>query len=514
MKHTARIAWNVLTNYAREVLLALLALIVNPLLFRWLGEEAYGVFALVLVAEGFLYLLDVGVTHAVARFVSRYLAQGRPEQISAVVSTALAIYAVLGLLAFGLTAGLGPPLLPFFQVPEHLLPAAVVLVRLVGLGLGIRFFCYAFEGALRGFERFDFSNLSYLTERAVFAATVLPAIYFGEGGLVAVGLCSLAAVVAGNILRVLFTFRHFPQLRLRPSLLSRSTFAEIARFGGMASLTQVASFSQGNVTRLLIAGLLGTTLLGYYNLLMIFVSLLLRAATAVSIVVMPSASRFEATQDTARLQALLLGGSRLILTIVVPAAVWLMVMSTPLTLVWVGPELAAYALVLTGLVAVHLPEFVTGAGEMVLLGAGHAKVLGLLYVSTSGIIIGAAALLLWLTELGLFAPVIALGLGFGVRRLILIVYMCRRIGLPTAIYLREVLAPVLVAGAGTALTLGLLRWGLEVFDWPRVILTVVVGGGIHLALSWFLVLNQAERGRVGQLLHDSWRRLARVREPS
>jgi len=512
MRQGVLILWNALTNYAREAILLVLTLVVNPFLYHRLGADAFGVVALTGNTVGFFYLLDIGMGHAVARFVSKYAALSEVQRVRAVVSTAVVVYVFLGAVVTVLVGGLGLFLLPQIGVPASVQVEARWVIVLLGLGLGLRFVGYAFEGTLRGLQRFDICNLALLAERVVYAGTSMLVVGVWKQGLLAVGYCLLGSLVVVDLIWLLGAFAVYPSLQVRLGSVSRAALGEMLRFGALAALTQVTSFLERTATPFLISSFFTSTVLGHYNLVMVVVTLQLRLATAVSVVVMPAASRLEALNEGAALKRLVLDGSRAVLGLVVPSAIWMMVMAAPLLETWIGPTLGPYSGLLVGLAAVQLVDSLCGVGDMVLLGMGRARPVGGAYLVSSALMIGVLMPLLWATPLGLYAVPVAMTLGVLIRRWVLLAQVCRAVRATVSEYVLRVLAPLGLASVFTAGALFVLRAGLPARGWGPVLLSAAVGGTVHLAVSWWVVLRSAERAQLQRVVRERWRYLTASRD--
>ena len=496
MRQSLRIVWNVATSYAKEAVLVVLALILNPYLFHKLGDKAYGVIALTGVTAGFLYLLDVGMGHAVARYVSKNVALEDKAKVSEVVSSALAIYTVIGLVAFAIIACIGLFFLPRLGVPTEVLAPARWVILFMAVALLIRFMCYAFEGTLRGLQRFDVSNAAYLVERLVYAGGAFVAVGLLGQGLVAVGFSLFLGFLVANVVRFVAVFKVYQGLRVGWGLASWNTAIEMLKFGGLAAFTQLASFFEKTGVPLVLSASLGSTVLGYYNLVMVAAMMQVRLATAVNVVIMPVASKFETLAEEERLRRLLIDGGRAVLTIVVPAAVWMMVMARSLLVTWVGEDLAPFARLLVIMAAVELLDLICAVGNQVLVGMGAVRRLGVIYLLTSAFNLGCLAVLLRVTDWGIYCVPAALGTGILIRRTTILHHMCVKVGITSWRYIREVLLPVFGAGLLTAATLIFAQKLLPDAGWGMILLSIAIGGTVHLAASWLIVVSSAERRRL------------------
>ena len=500
---TIRTLWNVGSNYTRTLVLVVVSLLLNPFLFHQLGDEGYGVIALTGTTAGLLGMLDLGLAHAVARFVSRYHTLNEPQRVNQAIQTAVCTYLIVGLLAAIVVGTVGIFFVGFLGVPPSYRTEAQWLFILAGLSLAIRFPGNALDGALRGLQRFALSNAAQIADRVTYAILVVSVLVLLNLGIVAIGICMIAGSVMAVSVRFVGLMRAYQQLSVGLGCASWTGFLEMAGFGSMAFLTQVSSFFDQTVLRLIISATLSSTLLGAYSLVMVIVSVLPQLTIGATSVVMPLASRFEAHNDHSRLQRLLMDGSRLVFFIITPAAIWIIVMADAITRTWVGPELEPWSGLLRIMTLVTAVDLCCGAGNMVLMGTGRARLLGVTYLVSSLVAMLVLVVLLQMTLLGLYAAAVALGVGVLVRRSIVLVRMCRCVDIPVSDYVLRVLSPTVLCGLVTAGVLVVTR-RLGLSDgWGALAGSVGVAVAAHVAISLILVIRREERkmvlSRLGRL---------------
>ncbi len=493
MKQRTRIAWNILTNYTRHAVFVAVALVVNPFLFHRLGADGYGVIALMGSTGGLLYFLDVGMAHAISRFVSKYATLEEPHAVNRIINTAIAVYTVVGLASLAVLTGVGFFLLASLGVPESVVEPGRWVFVLAGVSLAVRFPGNAFEGALKGLQRFDLSNAAQLVDRVVYASCVLVALGLCGLGLVSVAFSLVIGSVASQVVRFAGLCLAYRKLELRWGLVSWQAFTEMLRFGILAFLTQVSAFLEGTAGRFIISAALTSTVLGAYSLVMVVVGLLSQMRISIASVVMPVASKYEALQDQHKLQRLLVDGSRLVLAVVLPAAIWIMVMGKPILVTWIGPEMAAFGTVLTLMAAVQTVDLLNGVGYMVLIGIGEVRILGWTYLVGSVVGVTLLAVLVWGTNFGIYSAVVGIGASVVIRRSVVMVHMCRRVGMTTWTFVRRALLPAIASGvpaAGVAVTTR-----MYVFDtgWLALVCSAALTGTTYIATAWFFVLHHEER---------------------
>lgn len=126
-----------------------------PLALHYLGKEQFGLWALAQQIMGYLILLDLGVTSAVARFVADYKDDVQGGEYGSLLLTGAMVFAVQGMLiaAAGIGFSFFAPFL--FAVPEPLAAefrnVLIVITILAGVSVAFR----SIEAPLWAFQRID-----------------------------------------------------------------------------------------------------------------------------------------------------------------------------------------------------------------------------------------------------------------------------------------------------------------------------------------------------------------------
>src|SRR5208337_2235344 len=97
---------------------------VSPVLVHGLGDQRYGVWALVESVLVYLTLFDFGLTASVVRYVARFEAIADPDSRNRVFSTSLALFGMIGVVIFAVAAVLGVAAPHLFRIPPDLLVEA------------------------------------------------------------------------------------------------------------------------------------------------------------------------------------------------------------------------------------------------------------------------------------------------------------------------------------------------------------------------------------------------------
>ena len=139
-------------------------------------------------------LLDLGVGPSIVRFAAEARGRGSTEDVNALASVGLAIYAVIGLTTIPVGAAISWFVPALVHMPAHLEWPARISAFLVVMSLAARFPLGLFYNLLGGQQRFDVQNLGNFVSTVLYAALVAVVLPRG-GGLIFLGAVTFATTV-------------------------------------------------------------------------------------------------------------------------------------------------------------------------------------------------------------------------------------------------------------------------------------------------------------------------------
>lgn len=152
---------NALWNLVGSGLPLLAAAASIPYTLRCLGDEAFGILALIWALIGYFGLFDLGIGRALTFEVSRLRASDAPEQISPTLRAGLLMTAGAGLLGAFVIFELAPYLASGWLKISPLYQAdAQLSFEIAAIGIVPTTVTSGLRGALEGFGRFGASNLN------------------------------------------------------------------------------------------------------------------------------------------------------------------------------------------------------------------------------------------------------------------------------------------------------------------------------------------------------------------
>jgi O-antigen/teichoic acid export membrane protein len=463
-----RVAVGTATNVVGQAVVVLSSIALAPVIVHAVGATAYGVWVLIGAVASFGFLVELGISAALVKYVAEHAARGEVDEAARMVGAATWLYALLG--ASVASAGL---LLALALVDLH--GAAGRLVRplalLTAVDVGISVLAIAPMAVLKGLQRFPVVNAITGAGALTSVALTVTALATGAGivGVAAVGALNSALTYAASLLTAR---RLVPEYVAVPVRRDPGRTRRLLRFSGSVAVIQVASRMQTRLDAVVIAAALPVRLITPYNFAQRLAAGTWIASDQFGKVLLPLATEVNATREPAALGALYLTATRLTLWIAIGAGLPLALLGGPILELWVGKSFSDYGAVVALLAAAAVVDVPSNPAAYALqsierhgpiawmaLGSGVANVaLSIALVGPYGINgVAAATLIASAVEITVFVvPYAARTLDVSLREIAAEVVV--RLAAPTA-----ALAALLVGGAAV----------LPVTSVPR--LAIVVG---------------------------------------
>lgn len=491
---------NVVSTYLTTAVIAVAALVTTPILARELGKEGFGIWVLVGSFALYLELLEFGFGKAAPKFVAEFAARGDDRGVRATIATSFWILAALGSVAAVVGAVVAALFPSLFGISSELAGAAQVLILLVLLDLSISIPSDTFGGVLMGLQRF------YLVNTTLVTVTILQAIAWtivlaSGGGLVALGIVTVALSLGGQLARFLLARRYVPGASIAPRLIDR---AMARRFTGLSVWFFVLDVSRVVVIRLdtVVVGLVvGVPAAGVYAVGQRLTLALEQLIEPLTKSFFPHSSSLSAGDDHEGLRRSLVVGTRLSLAIAAPIALALGFLARPLLDLWLGAssDFGDAATVVVLLAAAVTVGALTRTGLLMLQGIGQVRVPAFIVAAEAVLNLVLSVVLahemgLDGVALGTLIAVVVVNLG------VLYPYMCRQFDVPigelSATLARAHLPALAVAGLTGAALAALDPAGLV------VLVAALAIGASYAAVFWFTGLTADERERARRLVRS------------
>lgn len=503
---------NVIWSWTGVGVNILLGLFLSPILVRKLGVAQYGVWVLLFSTMDYLRLLDFGLRAAVINRCARQQAQRDWTGLNETIGTAMVYFLTMSAVCCAIAVLGANAAMRMFNIDPALQADARLLLLIIAASISARLIFSPVTAALEAFQRFDLINRAYignLTVRAVGSLALLLAGY----GLVPLGWLVLSVAVAEDVWNLVSLKRVFPELRLSPRLVRRSSFADMVSYGKHSSVMTVANMVELQAPSTVLGLMRGPTDVAFFALPWRLLMYTTEAFAKVGQVTASVTAELDVNRDARSVWNMAVTTNRMCLTLFVPVAIFLCVYPTPLLTVWVSPEVGRNSGAL--LPVLVMPFLFAIAGQFnsgsVLMGQARHRVYAWSIVVE--VICMVAGLFLVAPRYGAYGVACVVSASItAVRGVFLAVLMCRVNGFRLSAYLDAIYTRPFVAAVPAALLAVALRTTLL----PGRTWLELTGAAAAIALSYFsiaffTVLDAGSRAQiVGRLpgSHLLFRRFA------
>ncbi len=257
------VAHSALLSLAGQFVPLLAAVVTMPYLARHLGHDRLGLLSILWTILGYASVLDLGMSLAVTRAVSRAQAGRQVERVPGIFWTAVVSQLLMGSVGAVMLALAAPFVASsLLNIPKPLASEAFLALLACAAGVPLLLISSSVAGLLQGMRRFD------LTTRVQIPVTVSqyvltalcsawwPSVFLGVGILV-------AARGVGTALLYRSALKLLPRLRTSMRF-DAMEFVALFRFGGWLTVSSVIGPLQVYADRFIIGGLLTLSAVAYY----------------------------------------------------------------------------------------------------------------------------------------------------------------------------------------------------------------------------------------------------------
>lgn len=327
---------NVLASWGGHLVFVIAGFILPRVIDRHIGQEALGIWDFCWSLLNYFGLAQLGVGPSVNRFVARHNAEQDAERLNCVVSSAMAVQLVAGLIIFSWT------LLSVYLLPSmfpgrfgDLLHETRWVVFLLGSGFAIEIALNCFGNVITGCHRWDVHNAIHAGFYTVTVTSMIIGLWLG-GGLKSLALASMVGTISAEITRVVIAYRICPHLSIRWRYVNWDTIREMLVFGGKIVLAILSGLLIYQTTNIFIVAYLGPASLALYSRAMALVRHCSAFIEKVSFILMPTASSLQVHGQREELQTFVLQSAHYCMLMTLPPVLFLAVLGGPILGLWMG----------------------------------------------------------------------------------------------------------------------------------------------------------------------------------
>jgi O-antigen/teichoic acid export membrane protein len=465
------------------------ALFLTPFVVRTLGDYWYGLWVIVNGITIYYYLFDLGLSSAVNRFVTARVARKDSEGVNEVASTAVALFALLGLGVIVAASGVFLAV-PWFVRPDYVRPVRLV-VLLQGLNLGSGFPFKTFGGVAAAQLRYDLIEALNLAQTLCNAVLVVLVLSHG-GGIVALACVSLVLGQAYNVAFYLVAKHLWPPLALSARHVKRSVARELSGYSIWSFVNQISDMLRFRIDSLVVAGFCGVSVVTHYGIGASpteYGSNLVRRATSI---LTPLFVRYQAEGDDGAIRSKLVLFNKVNAVLSFFGFGLMFVLGRLFILRWMGPRFAdSYPVLLVMGAALMLDVVMQPANNVLYALARHPPyVVAVVCEALANV----ALSILLARRYGMVGVAIGTLIPLAVNSLLFTpVYTCRVVDLALWRFYAPIARTALVTGGFLLLVLAAVVYFRVPAAYPGIFFVLCVAVPLYLPVAFFGILTSGER---------------------
>jgi O-antigen/teichoic acid export membrane protein len=376
---------NILANYASQIYVTLIGIVMLPMYVRYMGAEAYGLVGFFAMLQAWFNLLDMGLTPTMARETARFNG-GATDALSLrrLLRAMEGIFIAVALLgATAMVAGSGAIASSWLKVQKLPLSEVQHAIMLMAAIVALRWVCGLYRGAINGFERLVWlSGFNIAIATARFVLVIPFFIYVGTSPTQFFAYQLVLAVIEVVVLAAQ-TYRLLPNVAVATRTAWHwAPLRGVLKFSLSIAFTGSVWVMVTQTDKLVLSKLLPLSEYAYFTLAVLVASGVMVISGPISGALLPRMNKLAAGGDDAGLIKLYRNATQLVAVIAIPAALTLAFFSEQVLWAWTGDATIASkaALVLTlyalgnGLLALsafpYYLQFAKGDLKLHLIGNG------------------------------------------------------------------------------------------------------------------------------------------------
>ncbi len=469
---------SVTATWAAVFVSAVTSFFLTPYILHRLGDEAYGLWVLIVALSDYYMFLQVGVRSAIVRYVSRNLALHDTVAVNRIAATGFYFFMCLFVLVNCIAVALAHRASIFFAIKPANVAAFTGLFMLLGFAQACDFPLSLFEGCLEAVGRFDQLYSFRIIGMLVRVAAIVIVLHRG-GGLLGVGAATVLSTLSLRFLAVPLAFREVAGFSLSPKGIDFQEFKEMLGYGATTLGVGIGVRLRDSLYPVVIAKFLSASAVTLFAIPAKLLAVPLSGIGTMTEFVNPLSSQLDARKDTEGLRRILIGSTEAAYLLFAPLTVLMIVLGKPMLSLWVGNRYSsAYPLLV--LLAFGLGISATQAStQSMLFGIGKHRPLVWLRLAEG---LGMAGLGIILMRVwGLWGYAFASMIVPVVVNLILVPrYACGLVDLPLLTYLSRGCLKACVFSVPLTVALVGFAHIFPVSSWAGVIAAGIGGGGVYL----------------------------------
>lgn len=330
---------NILANYASQIYVTVVGIVMVPLYIKYIGAEAYGLVGFFAMLQAWFSLLDMGLTPTMARETARFNS-GANDALSlrrllrAMEGIFICIAVLGGVLMIASAEAISTGWLKVQMLPLIEVQYAITLMALI---IALRWVSGLYRSAINGFERLTWlSGLNIAIATARFVLVIPLFIFVGTSPKIYFSYQLFLAILELFIL-LIQTYRLLPSIDSKANIPWQwAPLRKVLKFSLSVAFTGIVWLLVTQTDKLILSKLLTLGDYAYFTLSVLVAAGVMTVSAPLSAALVPRLTKMSAEHDDAGLIQTYRDATQLIAVIAIPVALVLAFFSEQLLWVWTG----------------------------------------------------------------------------------------------------------------------------------------------------------------------------------
>jgi O-antigen/teichoic acid export membrane protein len=335
---------NILANYASQIYVTLIGIIMVPLYIKYMGAEAYGLVGFFAMLQAWFNLLDMGLSSTISRETARFRG-GATDALSfrRLVRSLEGIFLIVAI-AGGISLYLASEYIANHWLNASKLDLAEVqnALELMAIIVALRWMCGLYRGAISGAERLVWLgsfNAAISTLRFVL---VLPVLIFVGASPSVFFLFQFGVAVVEFVGLILYGYQQLPAVKPGARLPWQwAPLKPVLKFSLTIAFTSSVWVLVTQTDKLVLSKILPLAEYGYFTLAVLVASGIMIISGPISTALLPRMSKMEAEGDHEGLIKLYRQGTQFAAVIAGATGLTVACFSESLLWLWTGDKVLA-----------------------------------------------------------------------------------------------------------------------------------------------------------------------------
>lgn len=357
------LAINTISNYAGKIYAGLIGIVVLPMFLKLMGPESYGLIGFFTLMQGWMQLLDLGMSPTLGREIARLKeSKNSTFQLKSIVKTFETVFVIVAIFIVIVIFVAGDWISTSWLNLENIDKGITVdSIKLMGVIVGLRWVSSLYRSGINAYEAqvwlgaidIIFSTLKFP------GALILMMIYSGNVVYFFIYQLLIAAIESFILARKLNSL--VPAATTAIPYFSFKELKRIAPFSLGLAYTSGIWVMTTQLDKLLLSNILTLQNFGYFSLVVSIASGITALSSPIGSVILPRMTALLARQQETEMLILYNESSRLVVCIIAPVTAMLSIYSKELVYAWTGSiEAAKWAEPI-------LPYYVLGNGLLAII---------------------------------------------------------------------------------------------------------------------------------------------------